>query len=29
MVGFSGTSDTRQVEDEKVMKNKLMDGKKL
>ena len=27
MVGFSGTSDTFQEEDQKMMKDKLIDGK--
>ena len=29
MVGFSGILDTDQVEDRKMMKEKLIDGKKL
>ena len=29
MVGFSGILDTGQVEDEKMIKDKLIDGKKL
>ena len=29
MVGFSGISGTGQVEDRKMMKDKLIDGKKL
>ena len=29
MVGFSGTLDTGWVEDQKMMKDKLLDGKKL
>ena len=29
MVGFSGTLDTRWVEDWKMTKEKLIDGKKL
>ena len=29
MVGFSSTLGTGQVEDQKKMKNKLTDGKKL
>ena len=29
MVGFSGNLDTGQVEDWKMMKDKLIDGKKL
>ena len=29
MVGFSGTLDTSQVEDQKMMKDKLIDGKEL
>ena len=29
MVGFSGILDTSQVEDLQMMKDKLMDGKKL
>ena len=29
MVGFSGILDTGQVEDHKMMKDKLIDGKKL
>ena len=29
MVGFSGILDTGQVEDEKMMKEKLIDGKEL
>ena len=29
MVGFSGILDTGQVEDHKMMKDTLMDGKKL
>ena len=29
MVGFSGTLDTGWVEDEKMMKDKLIDGKEL
>ena len=29
MVGFSGILDTGQVEDQKMMKDKLVDGKKL
>ena len=29
MVGFSGILDTGQVEDQKMMKDKLIDGKKL
>ena len=29
MVGFSGMLDTVQVEDRKIMKSKLIDGKKL
>ena len=28
MVGFSGILDTGQVEDEKMVKDKLIDGKK-
>ena len=28
-VGFSGTLDTGWVEDQKMMKDKLIDGKKL
>ena len=29
MVGFSGILDTGQVEDRKVMKDKLIDGKEF
>ena len=29
MVGFSGTLDTGCVEDQKMMKDKLIDGKEL
>ena len=29
MVGFSGTLDTGQVEDHKMIKDKLIDGKKI
>ena len=29
MVGFSGIVDTGQVDDRKMMKDKLIDGKKL
>ena len=29
MVGFSGMLDTVQVEDRKIMKSKLIDGKKF
>ena len=29
MVGFSGILDTGQVEDEKMIKDKLIDGKKV
>ena len=29
MVGFSGISDTGYVENQKMMKGKLIDGKKL
>ena len=29
MVGFSGTLDTGWVEDQKMMKDKLIDGKEL
>ena len=29
MVGFSGILDTGQVEDQKMIKDKLIDGKKL
>ena len=29
MVGFSGILDTGQVEDDRMMKDKLKDGKKL
>ena len=29
MVGFSGILDTGQVEDRKMMKDKLIDGKKF
>ena len=29
MVGFSGTLGTGQVEDRKMVKDKLIDGKKL
>ena len=29
MDGFSGILDTGQVEDQKMMKDKLIDGKKL
>ena len=29
MVGFSGISDTGQVEDPKMIKDKLLDGKEL
>ena len=29
MVGFSGILDTGYVEDEKMMKDKLIDGKEL
>ena len=29
MNGFSGISDTSQVEDHKMMKDKLMDGQNL
>ena len=29
MVGFSGILDTGQAEDEKMMKEKLIDGKEL
>ena len=29
MVGFSGILDTGQVEDQKMIKEKLIDGKKL
>ena len=29
MVGFSGISDTGQVEDQNMMKDKLIDGKKI
>ena len=29
MVGFSGILDTGQVEDRKMMKGKLIDGKKI
>ena len=29
MVDFSGISDTGQVEDQKMMKDKLIDGKKM
>ena len=29
MVGFSGILDTGQVEDQKMIKGKLIDGKKL
>ena len=29
MVGFSGILDTGQVEDHKMMKDKIIDGKKL
>ena len=29
MVGFSGILDTVQVEDRKMMKDKLIDGKEL
>ena len=29
MVGFSGILDTGQVEDQKMMKDKLIDGKKI
>ena len=29
MVGFSGIAGTGQVEDRKMIKNKLIDGKKL
>ena len=29
MVGFSGILDIGQVEDQKMMKDKLIDGKKL
>ena len=29
MVGFNGILDTGWVEDQKMMKDKLMDGKKL
>ena len=29
MVGFSGVLGTGQVEDEKMIKDKLIDGKKL
>ena len=29
MVGFSGVLDTGWVEDQKMMKGKLIDGKKL
>ena len=29
MVGFSGISDTGYVENQKMMKDKLIDGKKL
>ena len=29
MIGFSGISDTGYVENQKMMKGKLIDGKKL
>ena len=29
MVGFSGILDAEEVEDQKMMKDKLIDGKKL
>ena len=29
MIGFSGILDAEEVEDQKMMKDKLIDGKKL